>query len=116
MSEENDLDKAQRLIDAKLALQDLTFADRARLMAQGALMNFSDEFFAMVRSAVSDESYDEAVADERLKLSQAQDKPGSFKYEVGGAMLPALGLAPFTGGTSIPVTVGRYAIGAKGWW
>ena len=114
MSEDSDLDKAQRLIDAKLALQNLTFADRARLMAQGALMNFSDEFFAMVRSAVGDETYEEAVADERFKLSKAQDKPGSLKYEIGGAMLPALGLAPFTGGSSIPATVGRYAIGTGG--
>ena len=110
----SDLDKAQKLIEAKLALQDLSFADRARLMSQGALMNFSDEFFAMVRSAVSDETYDEAVADERFKLSKAQDKPGSFKYEVGGAMLPALGLAPFTGGSSVPATLGRYAIGTGG--
>jgi hypothetical protein len=110
----SELDDLQKLIDAKLALQNLTFADRARLMAQGALMNFSDEFFAMVRSAVGDETYDEAVADERLKLSQAQDKPGSFKYEVGGAMLPALGLAPFTGGSSVPATLGRYAIGTGG--
>jgi len=110
----SELDDLQKLIDAKLALQNLTFADRARLMAQGALMNFSDEFFAMVRSAVGDETYEEAVADERFKLSKAQDKPGSLKYEIGGAMLPALGLAPFTGGSSIPATVGRYAIGTGG--
>jgi hypothetical protein len=68
-------------------------------------MNFSDEFFAMVRSAVGDETYEEAVKDEREKLKKAQDKPGSLKYEIGGAMAPALALAPFTGGSSIPATV-----------
>jgi len=111
MSEHTDLDKAIKLAEAKLELEKLTVPDRLRLLSQGALMNFSDEFFAMVRSAVGDETYEEAVADERLKLSKAQDKPGSLKYEIGGAMAPALALAPFTGGTSIPATVGRYAIG-----
>ena len=111
MSEHTDLDKAIKLAEAKLQLEKLTVPDRLRLLSQGALMNFSDEFFAMVRSAVGDETYEEAVADERLKLSKAQDKPGSLKYEIGGAMAPALALAPFTGGTSIPATVGRYAIG-----
>ena len=86
----SELDDLEKLIDTKLALQDLTFADRARLMSQGALMNFSDEFFAMVRSAVGDETYEEAVADEREQLKKAQDKLGSLKYEVGGAMAPLL--------------------------
>ena len=107
----SELDDLEKLIDTKLALQDLTFADRARLMSQGALMNFSDEFFAMVRSAVGDETYEEAVADEREQLKKAQDKLVPLKYEVGGAMAHALALAPFTAGTSITATVGRYAIG-----
>jgi hypothetical protein len=113
-SEQQQLEELNKLIEAKLALQNLTFTDRARLMSQGALMNFSDEFFAMVRSAVGDETYEEAVKDEREKLKKAQDKPGSLKYEIGGAMAPALALAPFTGGSSIPATVGRYAIGTGG--
>ena len=108
------LDDLDKLIDAKIALQDLTFADRARLMAQGALMNFSDEFFAMVRSAIGSETYDEALGEERESLKKAQEKEGSLKYEIGGAMAPALALAPFTAGTSIPATVGRYAIGTGG--
>lgn len=108
MSELNELNK---LIDTKIALQDLTFSDRARLMAQGALMNFSDEFFAMVRSALGSETYEEAVGEEREALKKAQQKEGSLKYEIGGAMAPALALAPFTGGTSIPATLGRYVIG-----
>lgn len=108
MSELNELNK---LIDTKIALQDLTFSDRARLMAQGALMNFSDEFFAMVRSALGSETYEEAVGEERKALKKAQQKEGSLKYEIGGAVAPALALAPFTAGASIPATLGRYVIG-----
>ncbi len=113
-SEQQQLEELNKLIEAKLALQNLTFTDRARLISQGALMNFSDEFFAMVRSAIGDETYDEAVADERDKLKKAQDKPGSLKYEIGGAMAPAFALAPFTAGTSIPAGITRYAIGTGG--
>src|SRR6056300_239222 len=109
-----ELDDLDKLIDAKIALQDLTFPDRARLLAQGALMNFSDEFFALVRSTLGDETYEEAVGKEREALKKAQQKEGSLKYEIGGAMAPALALAPFTAGTSIPSTLGRYAIGTGG--
>lgn len=109
-----ELDDLDTLLDTQIALQNLTFADRARLMAQGALMNFSDEFFAMVRSALGDETYEEALGEERESLKKAQEKEGSLKYEIGGAMAPALALAPFTAGTSIPATVGRYAIGTGG--
>lgn len=105
------LDDLDKLLDTQIALQDLTFSDRARLMAQGALMNFSDEFFAMVRSALGSETYEEAVGEEREALKKAQQKEGSLKYEIGGAVAPALALAPFTGGTSIPTTLGRYIIG-----
>lgn len=105
-------EKLQKLIEAQLAMQELTFADRARLMSQGALMNFSDEFFAMVRS-IGTETYDEAILDEREKLKKAQGKDGSLKYEIGGAMLP-LALAPFTGGATVAPTVARYVIGTGG--
>jgi hypothetical protein len=108
-----DVDTAIKLAEAKLKLNQLTASDRLRLLSQGALMNFSDEFFAMIRS-IGTETYEEAVADERDKLKKAQDKPGSLKYEIGGAMAPALALSPFTGGASIPATVGRYAIGTGG--
>ena len=63
-----ELDDLDKLLDTQIALQNLTFADRARLMAQGALMNFSDEFFAMVRSALGSETYDEALGEEREAL------------------------------------------------
>ena len=75
-------------------------------------MNFSDEFFAMIRS-IGTETYDEAITDERDKLKKAQGKDGSLKYEIGGAMLP-LAFAPFTGGATIAPTIARYAIGTGG--
>ena len=105
-------EKLENLIEAQLSMQELTFADRARLMSQGALMNFSDEFFAMIRS-IGTETYDEAITDERDKLKKAQGKDGSLKYEIGGAMLP-LAFAPFTGGATIAPTIARYAIGTGG--
>jgi hypothetical protein len=36
-SEQQQLEELNKLIEAKLALQNLTFTDRARLMSQGAL-------------------------------------------------------------------------------
>ena len=101
----------------------LTLADKSRLTASGALFSFSDETAAAVRSVLggsvrregrriffdTDAPYDEALADERAKLKAARDKPGSLKYELGGAIVPGLIAAPFTGGASIPMTVGRLA-------
>ena len=86
----------------------LTLSEKARLSAQGALFNFSDEGAALFRSLLG-EDYDEAVADERAKLETARGKEGSLKYEIGGAVLPALAAAPFTGGASIPLTAARLA-------
>jgi hypothetical protein len=86
----------------------LTFADRARLAAQGGLFNFSDEGIALFRSLIG-EDYETALADERAELEAARGKEGSLKYEIGGAIIPALAAAPFTGGTSIPLTVARLA-------
>jgi hypothetical protein len=87
---------------------DLDFSEKARLSAQGALFNLSDEGAALFRSLLG-EDYDAAVADERAKLEAARDKPGSLKYEIGGAIVPALAAAPFTGGASIPLTAARLA-------
>ena len=71
MDEKEELEQLDKLIEAKLAMQELNFADRARLISQGALMNFSDEFFAMIRS-IGTETYDEAITDERDKLKKLQ--------------------------------------------
>lgn len=93
----------------------LTLSEKARLVAQGFGFNFSDEIIAGFRS-LGDETYEEAVAEERAALDAARQKEGSLKYELGGAVLPALAAAPFTGGASIPLTLGRVAAvgGAQG--
>ena len=67
----------------------LTLSEKARLTAQGALFNFSDEGAALFRSLLG-EDYDDAVADERAQLEKARGKDGSLKYEIGGAIVPAL--------------------------
>ena len=101
----------------------LTFAEKASLMAQGALFNTTDEAKAAFRSVLggsvrregrriffdTDVPYDEALADERAKLEIARGKPGALMYELGGAIVPGLLAAPFTAGASVPMTVGRLA-------
>jgi hypothetical protein len=87
----------------------LTLAEKASLMAQGALFNTTDEAKAALRSVLGGVPYDEALAEERAKLEAARDKPGSFKYELGGAIVPGLLAAPFTAGASVPMTMGRLA-------
>ena len=92
----------------------LTASEKIRLIAQGALLNYSDEAIAKVKSLFSDKSYDEIVQLERNILEQARDKDGSLKYEFGGAMAPALLALPFTGGASVPLTMGRVALMSGG--
>ena len=99
------------LIEAKKELNKLDWGDRARLLAQGFSMGWSDEFIAGVKSLSPNTTYDEAVSEERDELKDAQSKEGSLKYEIAGAVIPALVAAPFTGGTSIPATAARYALG-----
>lgn len=104
------MNKAQQdFINAQAAAQNLDFGDRVRLGFQGATLNTSDEIGAFVRS-MGEGSYEDYLADERAKLESARSKPGSLKYEIGGAIVPALAAAPFTGGTSVPLTLGRAAV------
>ncbi len=88
----------------------LVASDKVRLIAQGALLNYSDEAIAGIKSLFSDKDYDEIVAIERNILDKARDKDGSLKYEMGGALAPALLAIPFTGGMSVPLTFGRVAL------
>ena len=100
-----------QLIEAKQKLNELDWSDRARLLAQGFSMGWSDEFIAGVKSLSPNIEYEDAIKEERKELKDAQSKEGSLKYEIGGAVIPALIAAPFTGGTSIPATAARYALG-----
>lgn len=99
----------QEFLNEQAAAQNLDFSDRARLSAQGASFNLSDEVLARIRSMGGSGTYKDYLADERSELESARSKSGSLKYEIGGAMVPALLAAPFTGGTSIPLTAARLA-------
>jgi len=87
----------------------MDFVTRARLLAQGATLGFADELIARARSLSPNVTYDEAVADERsaLEKSREQFPVQSIAYEVGGAFVPGLIAAPFTGGTSLLPSIGR---------
>ena len=89
----------------------MDFVTRARLLAQGATLGFADELIARARSLSPNETYDEAVSDERsaLEKSREQFPVQSIAYEIGGALVPGLLAAPFTGGTSLAPAVGRAA-------
>jgi len=90
--------------------QELSWPDRARLMASGALFEGGDEAAAAVRYAFTPDTWEEAIKDERQKLAAAEDKPGSTKYKIGGAALPGILAAPLTMGGSLLPTFGRMAI------
>ena len=90
--------------------QEISWPDRARLMASGALFEGGDEAAAAVRSAFGSETWEEAIKDERQKLATAEAKPGSTKYKIGGAAIPGVLAAPFTFGSSLAPTVARMAI------
>tara|TARA_R110002051_G_scaffold234_1_gene914 strand:- start:1720 stop:3609 length:1890 start_codon:yes stop_codon:yes gene_type:complete len=90
--------------------QDLDWADKARLAAQGASFNYSDEALGWLQSKLPEGgTYEDNVAAERAKIASARDKPGSLKYEILGASVPGFLAAPFTGGASVPLTMGRAA-------
>lgn len=82
---------------------------RARAAAQGLTFGTADEIEARVRSITTGRPYEEVLAEIRGGLeAYRQDQPiASTAYEIGGAALPALLAAPFTGGTSVPLTLGR---------
>ena len=94
----------------------LSGTEKAKLIAQGLLFNFSDEAIAGVKSVFGDRTYEEYVSEERKDLSEAREKAPyeALGYEMGGAVLPALVAAPFTGGTSIPAVLGRVALTGSG--
>ena len=78
----------------------LTMMDRVQLIADGALMGWSDEAYAKLASLVQDRPYEEIVRDIRIGLEQAKQKDGSFKYQLGGAFLPVLATLPFSSATA----------------
>jgi hypothetical protein len=100
------------IVDDPNLEQEISWPDRARLMASGALFEGGDEAAAAVRSVFGD-TWEEAVKDERQKLAAAEAKPGSTKYKFAGAALPGVLAAPFTlGGSLAPTFLRMGAMGA----
>ena len=88
---------------------------RVRAAAQGLTFGTADEIEARARALATGRPYQEVLAEIRGGLEAYREaRPGqALAYEIGGAALPALVAAPFTGGTSVPMTLGRMAgIGA----
>lgn len=110
------LTDAQRAILEQVeAAQPGVPTQRVRAAAQGLTFGAADEIEARARSLATGRPYEEVLAEIRGGLeAYRQDQPiASTAYEIGGAALPALLAAPFTGGTSVPLTFGRMAgIGA----
>ena len=88
-----------------------TPTQRVRTAAQGLTFGASDEIEARARSIATGRPYEEVLAEIRGGIeAYQQTRPGqALAYEIGGAALPALIAAPFTGGTSVPMTLGRMA-------
>ena len=87
--------------------EDLTLMDRLRLAGQGLSFNWSDEAIAGIKALSPNITYEDALSQEREINRLAREKPGSLKYEIGGAFIPtiaALAATPFTGGTSAAAT------------
>mgnify|MGYP003132346979 CR=1 FL=1 len=91
----------------------LSWAEIGRLVSQGASLGFSDEIIGVIKGAVSSGvDIKDAIEQEREKLKTAQAKPGSLKYEIGGAVIPGLVAAPLTaGGSMAPSLLRAGAIG-----
>jgi hypothetical protein len=82
---------------------------RMRTAAQGATFGIADEGEALVRAPFEGRPYGE-IKNEIMQGIDAyrQDRPiESAVYEMSGAALPGIAAAPFTGGASIPATMGR---------
>lgn len=75
----------------------LTLSEKARLVAQGASLGWSDEIIGAIKGAVQGDVAG-GIESERQSVKDAQEKKGSLKYEIGGAFVPGVLAAPYTGG------------------
>jgi hypothetical protein len=113
------MSEQKRLMD-KYGLEkpSISWADATRIfLGQGLAMRFGDEAVGILRGIIDpDLTIDEAIEEEReaIELAQKEFPNKSLALEIGGAVVPAIALSPFTGGASIPATIGRYALGTGG--
>ena len=84
---------------------------RLRSIAQGATMGGADEMEASLRSAVTGETYEQALADIRgkMKAYQQQSPLEALAYEGLGGVGMAAGATLATGGAAAPLTGPRVA-------
>jgi len=90
-------------MEAAIALLPKPETQRIRQFAQGATMGTADEAEALIQSQLKGTKYEDELASIRSKLS-AYKKAYPVEaagYELGGAVAPAVALAPFTGGGSV---------------
>lgn len=84
------------------------------MLGQGLLFGAGDEIEAAVTAPFSDQTYGEKLDEVRGKVKAYQEaRPWeALGYEAGGAAIPALLAAPFTGGTSTASLARLGVIGA----
>lgn len=117
-------DAARERIRQREAERLATPKERLRTAAQGLTFGFGEEMEAAAREPVSairaalgapgGEAYERRLADLRESLGAYREAypVSSTAYEVGGAMVPGVLAAPFTGGASLPAAAGGGARGA----
>lgn len=110
---EDEKKKLLALQAANQVIQNQTDPQAFRLGAQGATLGFADEIEAGLKTGFGlagdyGKSLDEIQAD--IRAAREAYPYQSLGYEMGGAMVPALLAAPFTGGGSIPASLGRTAV------
>lgn len=83
---------------------------KLRAVLQGLSFGSADEIEAFVRSLRGEDQQEvlDSIRD-NLELYRQADPIGAYGREAGGAMIPGLLAAPFTGGASVPATMGRLA-------
>lgn len=109
--EAGDVAAAEELAQAAMALRQPPQRERLRAIGQGLTLGFGDEIMAGVRALSPNQTYDAALEDERSRLSDYRENfpASSAAYEVGGAVLPAIGAGTFTGGTGTGAVMGATA-------
>lgn len=110
-----DMQAAEELARAAMALRGDPPKQRARVaLGQGLALGYGDEIVAGIRALSPNETYDEALADERQKIADYREAypKSAFAYELAGAVLPAIGAGLVTGGPGAGGVMGATALRA----
>jgi hypothetical protein len=110
-----DMQAAEELARAAMEMRGPAPKQRLRAaLGQGLALGFGDEIVAGIRALSPNQTYEGALADERQKLSAYREAypASSMAYELGGAILPALGAGLVTGGAGTGAVMGGTALRA----